>query len=481
MPPAPTRLFYRPEDGVAADFIPCFHDETFHLFYLKDYRAPECHGEGTPWFHLTTTDCLHFEEHGEALPRGTREEQDRWVFTGCVTSHGAGFHIFYTGHNSHFAGTGRPVQQVMRADSTDLMRWTKVPAATFGAPARGYEPDDWRDPFVFWNADAGEYWMLLAARRTEGPARLRGCLALCTSRDLSSWEVRDPFWSPGLYFTHECPDLFRCGDWWYLLYSTFSERHVTHYRMSRSLDGPWVLPPTPADDALDTRAWYAAKTASDGRRRYAFGWLATREGETDSGAWQWGGDLVVHEVCRQPDGSLTARAPEAVLSAPQRHVPLALQPVLGTWHCAGSELHTDSTAGQAIALLGALPRTGIVEAEISWAGADSTPPAACGLLLRAGSGLQGYYELRLEPRLQRVVVDRWPRPGDQPFMLERPLSLEAGSPVTLRALVDGSCLVAYLNDRVALSCRMYDHPEGALGLFVREGRVTFRELRCRAL
>ena len=42
-------------------------------------------------------------------------------------------------------------------------------------------------------------------------------------RDLKSWEVREPFWTPGLYFTHECPDLFRMGDWWYLVFSKFSE------------------------------------------------------------------------------------------------------------------------------------------------------------------------------------------------------------------------------------------------------------------
>ena len=58
----------------------------------------------------------------------------------------------------------------------------------------------------------------------------------------------------------------------------------------------------PGDDAFDTRAFYAAKTATDGDRRYLFGWLATRAGEQDDQPWEWGGNLVVHEISRPRNG-----------------------------------------------------------------------------------------------------------------------------------------------------------------------------------
>ena len=80
--------------------------------------------------------------------------------------------------------------------------------------------------------------MLLAAREKSGPSNRRGCIALMTSPDLLEWQVKPPFWSPRLYYTHECPDLFRWGKYWVLVYSTFSERHITHYRLSESLAGP---------------------------------------------------------------------------------------------------------------------------------------------------------------------------------------------------------------------------------------------------
>src|SRR5262249_13307817 len=123
---------------------------------------------------------------------------------------------------------------------------------------------------------------------------------------LEHWALREPLWAPELYITHECPDLFRIGEWWYLLYSTYSERSVTHYRMSRSLQGPWLAP---AVDTFDARAYYAAKSAGVGHQRYLFGWLPTRTHEKDDGEWNWGGQLVVHELLQGPEGLLALRAP----------------------------------------------------------------------------------------------------------------------------------------------------------------------------
>jgi len=98
----------------------------------------------------------------------------------------------------------------------------------------------------------------------------------------------------------------------------------------------------------------------------------------------------------------------------------------------------------------------------------------CGLFLRADGSFDNYYEVRLEPANQRMVIDRWPRAGDQAFMLERPVAMKPEHPVTLRIIVDSTCLVVYANDEIALSCRMYDHQQGSVGLFVTEGDAAFR-------
>src|SRR5438874_1195532 len=142
-------FFYRPAGAYAADFIPFYDGSRFRLFYLHDWRSPAEHGEGTPWYQISTSDFVQFTEHGEALPRGTVEEQDLYVFTGSVIQAGGQYHLYYTGHNPHFRQQGRPEQAVMHAVSDDLLRWRKIREDTFFAPEDEYEPHDWRDPFVF--------------------------------------------------------------------------------------------------------------------------------------------------------------------------------------------------------------------------------------------------------------------------------------------------------------------------------------------
>ena len=153
-------FFYKPDGAWAADFIPFYANGRFRLFYLLDWRNHAEHGEGTPWYQISTTDFVRFEEHGEMLPRGSREEQDLYVFTGSAIEAEGRTHIFYTGHNPHFRRVGKPEQGVMHAVSDDLLQWIKLPEETFFAPSDGYEPHDWRDPYVWFNEDAGEYWML---------------------------------------------------------------------------------------------------------------------------------------------------------------------------------------------------------------------------------------------------------------------------------------------------------------------------------
>jgi beta-fructofuranosidase len=472
-----SELFYRPTDAWAADFIPFFDGERFRLFYLLDWRDREGQGEGTPWYQISTTDFVHFAEHGEMLARGTEAEQDLYVFTGCVVSANGRHHIFYTGHNPHFDRLGKPVQAVMHVVSDDLQTWRKVPEDTFFAPDLGYEKNDWRDPFVFWNPEAQEWWMLLAARLDRGPSRRRGCVALCASPDLKTWEVREPFWTPGLYFTHECPDLFQMGDWWYLVWSEFSDRHVTRYRMSRSLAGPWTAP---ENDTFDGRAYYAAKSASDGRHRYLFGWNPTRDTEKDyQGRWQWGGNLVVHELLQAADGTLHVCVPETIRSAFSRPVAFALNDADGREVTAAGPISVD--AGDSYVALESTISTERVLIEVTVTFTAAT--RGCGLLLRTGEDGETGYQIRLEPGRQRLVLDSWPRPGDIPFMveLERPLVLLPNIPVTLQVFVDGTICEIYVDRKVALSARLYNLIAGGWGIFVQEGHADFNDLRVFAL
>ncbi len=136
---APRDFFYKPQNAWAGDFIPLYAEGKYQLFYLLDWRNSEKYGEGTPWYRLSTTDFVHFEEHGEVIPRGTKEEQDLFIFTGSAIQANGKYHIFYTGHNHHLAAADKPMQAVMHATSNDLQHWTKIPGDTFFAPTDRYE------------------------------------------------------------------------------------------------------------------------------------------------------------------------------------------------------------------------------------------------------------------------------------------------------------------------------------------------------
>ncbi len=465
-------LFYRPETGVAGDFIPFYWQGTYHLFYLRNFRGADGHVGGMPWYHVSTRDFVHYEEWGEAIPCGPADGQDSSIYTGCVVEHAGVFHIFYCGNaREGFARTGRPRQVVMHATSPDLLTWTKDPAFRMEAP-EGFEHDDWRDPFVFWNQETGQFQMLITARRAEGPERTRGALAMAVSTDLAHWRMEGAFWAPRLYVNHECPDLFRMGDWWYLIYSTYCERHVTHYRMARSLAGPWSAP---EEDAFDGPDWYAAKTAGKGGKRYLFGWIGTLAGKKDRGALEWGGNLAVHEVYVENGGALRVRMPECVESAFVKERALSPVPVFGNWRMEKGRYSVDASGTSAGMTFAAMGGTSLVESTITFAAGTRE----FGLLLRADTALNRYYQVRFEPLRQRFVIDCWPRPGEPSFLAERPLPMAPGHPLHVRAITEENCIVVYVNGETALSWRIYDHQDGLAGLFVKEGKACFENTTSR--
>jgi beta-fructofuranosidase len=478
----PQPVFFRPDDGWVGDVIPFEEDGRFWLYYLFERRAAASGTEGLahatrggmPWHLVITDDFVTFDDRGLALATGTDPDSpDHNCYTGSVLRDDEGVHhLFYTAQNPRVRGAdGLPFQLVAHATSDDGMQtWTKHPGHTFGAPD-GYESADWRDPFVFRHPD-GRWHLVLAARNTTGPERRRGTVARLISDDLVTWTPAAPLWDPRRYVTHECPEVFQWGQWWYLVYSEFSDRFGTHYRMARSPEGPWIAP---EHDTLDGRAWYAAKSAARDGRRLFFGWIASREGAHDDGRWQWAGTMSVLEASQRPDGTLAMAVPAEVT--------------------ASFTLDTSARLG--------LPK-GRVEATDSYVASISEHvlpdqfhvrvvldvdegTRELGLLIRCSPDGDTAYVLRLEPFPSRMVLDRWPRritggaqwqvSGDVPQIveLERPARLPPGRHV-LEAVIDGDLAVFTLDGAVTLSTPLYDHPRGHLGVFVSDGQIEIVEV-----
>lgn len=486
------QLFYRPTEGYVGDVIPYYEDGVYYLYFLYAHRNPDKYGEGTSWYLVTTTDFVNYREYGEVLPHGSREEQDLNAFTGSIYKENGIYYLFYTGYNAHepFLAQEEPLQAVMTARSDNLFHWKKLPEKTFYASEKFYELSDWRDPFVFYDEGKKEYGMLLAARLREGPKRRRGCVGMCRSADLENWTAVKPFFSPGLYMTHECPEVFRMGEWWYLLYSSFSERFATHYRMGRSLEGAFS---SPAEDTFDGRAFYAGKTASDGEHRYLFGWVASKASKNDYGAYEWAGNLLVHELVQMADGTLSTILPRSVKDVFTEEIPFRIEGRMAGCQVnerEGSALYADAPDSFAAAVTDSdLPVRCLITTRIRF----GKNTRAFGFLLRADAEFDTGYYIRLEPIWNRMVFDMWPRKikkkeedtweinGDRPFFpeLERSCPLQEDKEYEVEIVIDDTVCCVYFDGCTAMSTRLYNLKRGRLGFFASEGSARFNDIHIR--
>lgn len=238
------KVFYKPKNGWVGDVIPFYDNGEYKLYYLHDQRIGGDYGNHTTWNLLTTKNGLDFENYGVALPNGSESDPDRNAYTGSVIKDPNGmYHLFYTGHNPNadFCIDGKPLQVILKATGTDGIHWTKDVHFKLYGDGTFYELFDWRDPFVFFNEEQQEYWMLVTSRQMNSSEKRGGCIALLSSDDLVHWTHREPFYSPDKYITMECPDYFKMGDWHYLVYSTFSEKFVTHYKKAKASQA-YILP-----------------------------------------------------------------------------------------------------------------------------------------------------------------------------------------------------------------------------------------------
>ena len=473
-------IFYKPKDGWVGDTIPFAHDGKFYIYYLHDERkgnTQDEYGYRTSWNLLITEDGVNVKDCKVVLPVGEYDDADYACYTGSVIEGNDGnFHMFYTAQNNYnpkYHRDGKPLQYVAHAISTDLINWEKLPELTFGADERIYEPFDWRDPFVFYNEEEKCFDMLLAARLRGASEKNGGCVGLCRSYDLLHWEAKEPFYNPESYMTHECPDLFKLGNKWYLVYSTFSEKFVTHYRMSDKLSGPWT---SPIEDTFDARAFYAAKTAQVGDKRMAFAWVPTKRGESDFGQYEWGGNFIAHEINQTTDNKLTVKPAEGLINMFNKEF---VNEKL-------NKVKIENYEGEKSYVIDGMKDTCMIEAVIEF----SEGVRSFGIGLRQDSALANGYYLRFEPFYNRIVADMWPRrirgvnqwyvDGDKPFMveLERPFDYKSlkDNKVHIRVVADGSIICLYVNDITALTMRAYNLNRTNWGFFVKDGSIRVSDI-----
>ena len=170
-----------------------YKDGVWHLCY--QYNPYGSQWENLSWGHSTSTDLINWK----AEPTALEPDALGMVFSGCCVvdkNNTAGF-----GKDAIVAlyTTAGARQTQSLAYSTDggktFTKYADNPIITSNVP-------DFRDPHVFWNAEAGFWNMILAAGQQ---------MSIYSSKDLKEWKHESDFGAE--YGNHvgvwECPDLMK--------------------------------------------------------------------------------------------------------------------------------------------------------------------------------------------------------------------------------------------------------------------------------
>lgn len=279
---------------------PFFAGGKWHAYYLYNADYPE--GNGTAWYHVTSTDLVTWTDEGVAIEKYENGLGDIQSGSAVIdTKNTAGF------------GAGAIVALVTQQHD-GVQRQSLYYSTDDGYTFTAYDGNpvmdnpgvhDFRDPKVVWD---GTQWVMALA---EGDK-----IGFYTSPDLIRWTYRSGFIRDDLGLL-ECPDLFQMsvdGDpartTWVLGASADGGHYgrTTGYAYwTGAWDGTEFHPdanePAWLDDGAD---FYAAVTWTDNRAttdeqlatRYAMGWVNNWAYARDlpTTDWQGGAQSLVREL-----------------------------------------------------------------------------------------------------------------------------------------------------------------------------------------
>lgn len=480
--------YYKPYTGYVGDPMP-FYDPVagdFKILYLQDYR-PNPAATYHPIWAVSTGDAGSYRSLGELIPCGGAAEQDAAIGTGCTVYDPASklYYTFYTG-NKYRPSSSESGQVVMCATSPDFKTWTKDRTFYLKGETDGYSKNDFRDPFVFEGED-GMYHMLVSTTRNG-----KGTLAEYTSPDLKQWTHAGVFMTMMWDRFYECPDLFRMGGWWYLVYSEqhaairrvqyFKGRTLEELKASTANDSPvW---PDAHEGFLDSRGFYAGKTASDGTERYIWGWCPTRDGEDNTavGAYPdepaWAGNLVAHRLVQHEDGTLSLGAVAGIdrKYASESDVRVVAQSESGVSEHGG----VYTLDGDAYVLFNRLNVCNRISFKVKCSGATDR----FGISFVRGTDSEKYYTLVVNPESEQMRKINFEEEGEAGKGFVEgidgyPFETPADNQYDITIYTDNSVCTLYINDNAAYTNRIYGMQKNCWSINSYGGRIEISDLEIR--
>lgn len=444
------------------DPMPYYDGEKFNIFYLEDLRDGDVGFH--PWSLFTTKNFYEYEDVGEVIPYSkSTQDQDLALGTGSVIKDSNGlYHAFYTGHNPKKI----PKEAIMHATSTDMKKWTKVPEDTFLAGDQ-YEGNDFRDPYVIYNEDYKEYWMLITTRKDNS-----GVIGLYISNDLKTWEDQGVFFENDMETDSnlECPTLIKYGDYWYLSFSDQWPERVTHYRIANDSKGEFTIP---EQDYFDGNGFYAGRMEKDSKNLYMFGWTPTKVMYNDLENYDWAGNLVVHQLEQKENGELYPVPVQSIVDKVSNDIknnPISYTETIkrkkNTYTFSGK----DYEAVKFDSIEGINKITGKINLK--------SDTGKFGFMFNVDEENVGSLNIVFDVKKQEIqfyntstedVLSKKPQ-------LTRPLCFNGDGNLDFTILIDDSIAVIYINDEAILSTRMFLLQDRQWGIFSMDNNLIFENI-----
>ena len=455
-------IFFRPGTAGTGDVTPYYYNGQYYLFFL--------HSTNFRWCFVTTKDFVTYSDVTVLRDFGG---------TGTVLNVDGIWHIFASKTEN-----GEEVIHHYEGEDITSLRDTFNNVRSDG---NLYASFAWRDPYVYFDDSIGKYRMLVTTNANDSDTVLRdGAVANLVSDDLYNWVNNGTFFDSGYYSgACECPDTFKMGDWYYLVYSDCSYGKRTYYVKSQNPDGPWQVP---ENDTFDSLLFYAAKTVSNGTDRYVIGWAGDRSQYTmalnddgtlidpDFATVKYAGNMVVHKLVQLSNGDLSVVPVNAVVSSFNTSVSNELKPATGSWQTGRDYAKTTAENGFASVLMQKLPEQFVLTFKLK------TNAKQVGIALQVDDSFSGkgyYYTFdRQYSRLKQTSgilsgVAGYYFPYETE--LERPLHMEPDKIYDVTVVADGEIAVIYVNGECALTTRMTQSGL-SLGLFCYAGSAEFTDI-----
>ena len=394
---------------------------------------------------------------------------------------GDNLYIIVTANNNNAWDGGKldisinPTEQaneaIMHATSTDLKNWTKIYNDTFFASPQ-YSKNDFRDPYVFYNNEDNKYWMLITTRK-DGT----GVIAKYVSDDLKNWVDKGVFFTNDMNTSNlECPTLIKYRDYWYLTFSDQSAadpygNRIVHYRKTSSLSEPFTKPDR---DNFDGNGFYAGKLEKDSENNlYLFGWTPTKENYNDSNSYNWGGNLVVHQIRQNTNGDLYVAPVETVVNKISHGFALNEVNKNQTVTKNNSD-YSFSGSGYESVTFAEIKGTNKITGKID----TKSKNHMFGFMFNPGESGKAPLNIIFNYKLGRLEF--YNASADKSLgqlQSTKPITIGDNDTLDFTILINDSVAVLYVNNEAAFSTRMYNMQNHKWGIFAMDSDVEFSQLQ----